>query len=153
MATEIERKFLVRDEAWRGLATGIACRQGYLSTVRGRTVRVRTMGGRGFLTVKGFGTGASRPEYEYEIPVADATALLAMCEQPLVEKVRYRIPRGDVVWEIDEFEGANRGLVVAEIELAAENQAFALPEWIGAEVTGDPRYYNSSLVARPFSSW
>lgn len=153
MATEIERKFLVRDEAWRGLATGIACRQGYLSTVRERTVRVRTMGGRGFLTVKGPGTGASRSEYEYEIPVADATALLAMCEQPLVEKVRYRIPRGDVVWEIDEFEGANRGLVVAEIELAAENQAFALPEWIGAEVTGDPRYYNSSLVARPFSSW
>lgn len=153
MATEIERKFLVRDDAWRGLATGIACRQGYLSTVRGRTVRVRTMGGRGFLTVKGFSTGASRPEYEYEIPVADATALLAMCEQPLVEKVRYRIPRGDVVWEIDEFEGVNRGLVVAEIELAAENQAFALPEWIGAEVTGDPRYYNSSLVARPFSIW
>lgn len=153
MATEIERKFLVRDDAWRGLATGIACRQGYLSTDRERTVRVRTMGGRGFLTVKGLGTGASRPEYEYEIPLADATALLAICEQPLVEKVRYRIPCGDVVWEIDEFEGVNRGLITAEIELASEHQAFALPEWIGAEVTGDPRYFNSSLVARPFSRW
>jgi adenylate cyclase len=153
MAKEIERKFLVRGEAWRALATGVEYRQGYLSTVKERTVRVRTVGRKGFLTVKGITIGASRLEFEYEIPTADADALLEMCEQPLVEKSRYKIPQGDLVWEIDEFAGVNRGLIVAEIELTSEDQAFALPDWIGAEVTGDPRYFNSNLIAHPFTTW
>jgi len=154
MAREIERKFLVRGTEWRGQGPGTRYRQGYLSTDAERTVRVRTAGGRGFITVKGLTEGTARPEYEYEIPLADADELLdRLCLRPLVEKTRYRIPAGDVVWEVDEFDGANRGLVVAEVELRAEDQIVPLPDWIGAEVSGDPRYYNANLVARPFSTW
>ncbi len=153
MAKEIERKFLVRGDAWRALATGVGYRQGYLSTVKERTVRVRTVGAKGFLTVKGITVGATRLEFEYEIPTADANSLLEMCEQPLVEKSRYKIPQGDLTWEIDEFDGVNRGLIVAEIELPSEDHAFARPDWIGEEVTGDPRYFNSNLIAHPFTTW
>jgi adenylate cyclase len=153
LGKEIERKFLVRGEEWRALAVGVRYRQGYLSTVKERTVRVRTVGERGYLTVKGITVGATRKEFEYEIPAADAAALLELCEQPLVEKVRYRIPAGGLTWEVDEFEGVNRGLIVAECELASEDQRIELPPWIGAEVTGDPRYFNSNLIAHPFTAW
>jgi len=153
LGKEIERKFLVRGEAWRALASGVRYRQGYLSTVKERTVRVRTVGERGYLTVKGITVGATRKEFEYEIPAADAAALLELCEQPLVEKVRYRIPADGLTWEVDEFEGVNRGLIVAECELASEEQRIELPPWIGAEVTGDPRYFNSNLIAHPFTTW
>ena len=153
MGKEIERKYLVRGEAWRKLAQGVRYRQGYLSTVKERTVRVRTVDDRGYLTVKGVTVGATRKEFEYDIPRADAASLLEMCEQPLVEKVRYKIPFGGLTWEVDEFEGANRGLVVAECELSSEDQRIELPPWIGEEVTADPRYFNSNLIAHPFSKW
>ena len=153
MGKEIERKYLVRGEAWRKLAQGVRYRQGYLSTVKERTVRVRTVDDRGYLTVKGVTVGATRKEFEYDIPRADAALLLEMCEQPLVEKVRYKIPFGGLTWEVDEFEGANQGLVVAECELSSEDQRIELPPWIGEEVTADPRYFNSNLIAHPFSKW
>jgi CYTH domain-containing protein len=154
MAKEIERKFLVTDDTWRGQAVGKCYRQGYLSTVKERTVRVRAAGDRGFITVKGVTVGATRSEYEYEIPVADANEMLdKLCERPLIEKTRYRISQGGLLWEIDEFEGENRGLVTAEVELKDENQSIPLPGWTGQEVTGDPRYFNANLVAHPFSRW
>ena len=153
MGKEIERKYLVRGEAWRKLAQGVRYRQGYLSTVKERTVRVRTVDDRGYLTVNGVTVGATRKEFEYDIPRADAASLLEMCEQPLVEKVRYKIPFGGLTWEVDEFEGANQGLVVAECELSSEDQRIELPPWIGEEVTADPRYFNSNLIAHPFSKW
>jgi adenylate cyclase len=154
MAKEIERKFLVKGNSWRDQDTGKHYRQGYLSTVKERTVRVRTAGDKGFITVKGSNTGATRSEFEYEIPMSDANEMLdRLCEQPLIEKTRYRIPFGGLTWEIDEFEGDNRGLVTAEVELRNENQAVSLPDWIGQEVTADPRYFNSNLVAHPFSKW
>jgi adenylate cyclase len=154
MAKEIERKFLIRDNTWRGLDCGKRYRQGYLSTVKERTVRVRTTGDKGFITIKGISVGATRSEYEYEIPLADANEMLdRLCEQPLIEKTRYRVSTAGLVWEIDEFEGDNRGLIVAEVELGDETQSITLPGWIGREVTGDPRYFNANLVANPFSEW
>jgi adenylate cyclase len=154
MAKEIERKFLVKGDAWRGQNAGKRYRQGYLSTVKERTVRVRTVGDKGFLTVKGITVGASRSEYEYEIPVRDANEMLdGLCERPLIEKTRYRIPHKGLVWEIDEFEGENRGLITAEVELKDEHQAVTLPGWVSQEITGDPRYFNSNLVAKPFTTW
>ncbi len=154
MAKEIERKFLVVGDAWRALASGTTFRQGYLSTVKERTVRVRTIGDKGFLTVKGITVGATRLEYEYEIPVADANEMLeGLCEQPIIEKDRYKIPYEGFTWEIDEFVGVNTGLIVAEIELPSEDQEFSRPDWIGEEVTGDPRYFNSNLIANPFTTW
>ena len=154
MAKEIEKKFLVRGDAWRGKAVGKRYRQGYLSLVKERTVRVRTVDDKGFITVKGLSVGASRSEYEYEIPVTDANEMLdRLCERPLIEKTRYRIPGAGVVWEVDEFAGENRGLIVAEVELEREDQTLTVPEWIGREVTDDPRYYNANLVAHPYSRW
>ncbi len=154
MAKEIERKFLVVGDQWRSLAEAVQYRQGYLSTVKERTVRVRTVGMKGFLTVKGITRGATRSEFEYEVPFADAGLMLdELCERPLIEKIRSRIPLGGVVWEIDEFFGENRGLVVAEVELTHEGQALELPRWVGEEVTGDPRYFNSNLVRNPYSRW
>jgi adenylate cyclase len=154
MPKEIERKFLVKGDAWRGKSVGKRYRQGYLSTVKERTVRVRTVDDKGFITVKGLSVGAARSEYEYEIPVADANEMLdRLCERPLIEKTRYRIPVAGLVWEVDEFAGENRGLIVAEVELEREDQQVALPDWIGREVTDDPRYFNANLVAHPFSRW
>ncbi len=154
MAKEIERKFLVRGEDWRAMARGTRYRQGYLSTVKERTVRVRTIDDKGFLTVKGVSVGATRSEYEYEIPGADAAEMLDdLCEKPIIEKNRYKISMGDVTWEVDEFLGVNDGLIVAEVELLSEDQSFPKPDWIGDEVTGDPRYFNANLIARPFSTW
>jgi adenylate cyclase len=154
MAIEIERKFLVADDGWRGLGPGSHYRQGYLSTDPGRSVRVRVADGKGFLTIKGKTVNAARAEYEYAIPLEDAGAMLdELCKRPLIEKTRYRIEYQGLVWEVDEFEGENAGLVLAEVELAAADQAVALPVWIGEEVTADPRYYNASLIANPFSRW
>ena len=154
MGEEIERKFLVKDGSWRKGATGTMYRQGFLSTAPERTVRVRAAGDRGTLTIKGKSIGARRVEYEYEIPLADAQALLdTLCKRPLIEKVRYRIAHGPHTWEVDVFEGDNAGLVVAELELDSEDEAFARPGWLGEEVTDDPRYFNSNLVAHPFKAW
>jgi CYTH domain-containing protein len=154
MGIEIERKFLVAGTAWRENATSVRCCQGYLCPGSGVTVRVRTMGEQGFLTVKGRGMGLARPEFEYAIPLADATELLAtLCVKPLIIKDRYRVEHAGLVWEVDVFAGENEGLVLAEVELAEPDQAVSLPAWVGAEVSGDPRYYNASLVRNPFSRW
>jgi adenylate cyclase len=152
MGTEIERKFLVVGDAWR-TAHGILFRQGYLSTHQARTVRVRIEGTCAKLTIKGASRGPTRSEFEYEVPLADAHELLALCEQPCVEKTRHRVPFGAHTFEIDEFHGVNAGLVIAELELSAENEAYEKPPWLGAEVTHDPRYFNSNLVANPFTTW
>lgn len=154
MGTEIERKFLVQGEAWRFLAEGVLYRQGYLSREVNRTVRVRVAGDRGYLTIKGASDGISRAEYEYAIPLLDATELLdTLCQRPLIEKKRYRIPLGNVIWEVDEFFGENQGLILAEVELSHVDQALELPDWIGAEVSHDPRYFNANLVKHPFQRW
>ena len=153
MGIEIERKFLLRGDAWRDLGVAVPMRQGYLSSDKARVVRVRIEGDKAYITIKGKSVGATRGEWEYPIPMLDAEELLALCEQPLVEKVRRRIDYAGHVWEVDEFSGVNAGLVVAEIELDAEGATFEKPEWIGEEVTADPRYYNSSLVKLPYSSW
>ena len=154
MSVEIERKFLVRSDAWKALAQGVAMRQGYLSTHPDRTVRVRIEDEIATLTIKGRTQGFSRGEWEYDIPLADAEALLSdICERPLIEKKRTRIVHEGMVWEVDEFFGDNLGLVVAEIELESETQSFARPDWLGEEVTGDARYFNSSLLKRPYTSW
>ena len=153
VGTEIERKFLVRDATVLDTADGVAYRQGYLSTDPDRTVRIRRAGERGYVTVKGRSHGSARAEFEYEIPPADADAMISLCIPPTIEKVRYRIEHAGRVWEVDVFAGANEGLVVAEVELPSEDAEVDLPEWIGAEVTDDPRYYNASLVAHPFREW
>jgi adenylate cyclase len=154
MGIEIERKFLLNGDGWRGLGQPTLMRQGYLVADPVRTVRVRIEGERAVITIKGKSTGASRGEWEYEIPVPDAAELLeGLCEQPLVEKVRHRIEYARHTWEVDEFKGENAGLVVAEIELGSEDEAFEKPEWIGQEVTGEKRYYNSSLIRLPYSKW
>jgi CYTH domain-containing protein len=153
MPTEIERKFLVDVARWQPRGAGVVLRQGYLSTHPERTVRVRREGAAGALTIKGVTTGVSRLELEYPIPAADADALLALCEQPLIEKVRHTEEHGGKRWEIDVFGGVNAGLVVAELELGSEDEGFERPAWVGVEVSGDRRYYNASLVAAPYSSW
>jgi adenylate cyclase len=154
MGIEIERKFLPNGDGWRGLGEATLMRQGYLTSDPVRTVRVRIEGERAVITIKSKSTGATRGEWEYEIPVPDAAELLdRLCEQPLVEKVRHRIDYLGHTWEVDEFQGENAGLVVAEIELGSEDEAFEKPDWIGREVTGDPRYYNSSLIRLPYSKW
>lgn len=154
MGVEIERKFLVRDECWRSLGQGVLLRQGYLSSAPERVVRVRIEGNAAMLTIKGRSTGATRSEWEYPIPMADAEAFLdGLCERPIIEKKRYRIPYEGMTWEVDEFFGENAGLVVAEIELESEGQAFAKPEWVGDEVTHDARYFNANLLRHPYSIW
>jgi len=154
MATEIERKFLVKGDHWRSLGTGQSYKQGYIPTQDQTTVRVRIVGDRGYLTIKGKNQGIVRAEFEYPIPLGDAEMMLAtLCRLPFIEKIRYRIPQGDLIWEVDEFSGENGGLIVAEVELQTENQAIALPNWIGEEVTGDSRYYNSNLVNHPYQCW
>jgi len=154
MGKEIERKFLVKGAAWKALAAGTVYRQVYLSTVKERTVRVRTVGEKGFLTIKGVTTGVTRAEFEYEVPAADANAMLdGLCEKPLVEKTRYKIPLDGFTWEVDEFHGDNDGLVVAEVELKSADEKPPLPEWVGEDVSSDPRYFNSNLVKKPFKTW
>ncbi len=152
MPTEIERKFLVRSHAWKsGKGTRLA--QGYLSREPGRTVRVRVAEDHAYLTIKGRMVGISRPEFEYEIPVADAEQLLRLCDGLVVEKTRFLVTHAGTTWEVDEFHGANTGLVVAEVELDTEDEIFERPPWLGEEVTSDLRYTNSALASRPFTQW
>ncbi|MGB5260380.1 MAG: CYTH domain-containing protein [Gammaproteobacteria bacterium] len=154
MPVEIERKFLVINDTWRGQVTGRQFRQGYLSCDPERSVRVRLAGEQAWLTIKGGTRGATRAEYEYTIPVEHAREMLdKLCLQPLIEKTRYQIEYSGMTWEIDEFAGDNAGLLIAEVELATEGQAVDLPAWVGKDVTGDPRYYNASLIGYPYSQW
>lgn len=152
MGVEIERKFTVRAD-FRPQGAGTEMAQGYLSCDPQRTVRVRLAGGRGYLTVKGETRGMVRAEYEYEIPPSDARAMLALCDPPLVEKTRYVVDAAGRRWEVDVFHGANDGLVVAEVELPSETAEVTLPAWVDREVTGEKRYYNSSLIVHPYHSW
>ena len=157
MALEIERKFLVAGE-FKSLAVSHSrITQGYISSASGRTVRVRIRGDKGFLTIKGPSGlgGLCRFEWEKEIPVSEAESLMALCEPGVIDKTRWLVPAGDGVhtWEVDEFHGDNDGLVVAEIELRSEDDEFEKPSWLGEEVTGDRRYYNSMLAKRPFRTW
>ncbi|MRW89190.1 CYTH domain-containing protein [Duganella sp. FT80W] len=154
MGVEIERKFLLSGDGWMQLGEPVFFKQGYLSSNKERVVRVRIEGERAVITIKGANKGATRGEWEYEIPVADAVELLdGLCEQPLIEKYRRRIEFAGNVWEVDEFLGVNAGLVVAEIELRSEGQQFDKPDWVGEEVTSDLRYLNSNLIKKPFSTW
>ncbi|MBC3809455.1 CYTH domain-containing protein [Undibacterium seohonense] len=154
MGLEIERKFLVLGDDWKQLAEPVFMRQGYLSSEAGRVVRVRVEGQSAMLTIKGKTIGISRGEWEYAIPLADAKELLdGVCQQPLIEKHRYRIAIDEVVWEVDEFFGDNAGLVVAEVELTSADQVFVKPSWLGEEVSHDYRYANANLFKHPFSRW
>lgn len=154
MGIEIERKYLVAGDGWRAQASQAThFSQGYLSRDPARTVRVRMAGPRAFLTIKGATTGATRAEFEYAVPVDDARQLLAMSDGPVVEKVRHLCVVDGMTWEVDEFLGTNAGLVLAEIELTSEDQAFTRPAWLGEDVTGDARYVNANLAVRPFTTW
>ncbi|CAN5812746.1 CYTH domain-containing protein [soil metagenome] len=153
MGAEIERKFLVDTARWQPEGPGELYVQGYLSSAKERTVRVRREGDRAVITVKGPNQGVTRAEFEYAIPAADADAMLKMCEQPLIQKRRHKEKHDAHTWEIDVFAGENAGLVVAEIELASETEAFEKPAWVGREVSDDPRYYNASLIKAPYSTW
>jgi adenylate cyclase len=152
MGVEIERKFLVRGDGWK-TGSAVLYRQGYLNRDKNRTVRVRIAGDAAFLTVKGVSVGATRAEFEYAIPLSDAKGLLTLCDGPLVEKNRHLVRVESTLWEVDEFLGDNAGLVVAEVELAQEDQPFSRPEWLGQEVTSDARYFNSNLAITPFAKW
>ncbi len=153
MGTEIERKFLVTSDEWRAGAQSRRLVQGYLSRDPERTVRVRIDGEKAALTIKGKSAGATRAEFEYEIPLADAELLLPLCLSPLIDKVRHLVMHEGHQWEIDEFASDNAPLIVAELELSSEDEAFARPEWLGAEVTDDARYFNSQLAVKPYSRW
>ena len=154
MSKEIERKFLVVSDEYRYNSIVDRYIQGYLCILPERIVRMRIIGERAFLTIKGKMVGLSRDEYEYQIPLNDAREILdRLCEKPLIEKDRYAVTVGGLVWIVDEFHGENEGLTVAELELKDETQSFARPDWIGREVTGVPRYFNSNLTDYPFSRW
>lgn len=156
MAQEIERKFLVKSEAFRKEAAHkMRITQGYLSSIPERTVRVRIKGDQGFITIKGIGnaSGASRYEWEKEISVAEVNELLKICEPGVIDKTRFNVKSGDHTFEVDEFYGDNDGLVVAEVELSSEEENFKKPEWVGEEVTGDVKYFNSMLMKNPFKNW
>jgi adenylate cyclase len=154
MPREIERKFLLKSEAWRALAErSQRMTQGYIASSDRVSVRVRIAGDDAALNIKSGGLVASRLEYGYAVPVADARELLALSVGPLIDKTRHYVPYGGMTWEVDEFHGANSGLIVAEIELEREDQEFARPAWAGPEVTHLPRYYNSSLVQHPYRQW
>jgi adenylate cyclase len=156
MAQEIERKFLVTSEAFKMEASKkTRITQGYLSSVPERTVRVRIKGESGYITIKGIGSdsGASRYEWEKEIPVSEVDELLKICEPGVIDKTRFEVKVGHHTFEVDEFYGENQGLTVAEVELSAEDEKFDKPAWLGAEVTGDVRYFNSMLMKNPFTKW
>jgi len=159
MPTEIERKFLerkflVKDDSFKQEGHSVYIHQGFISTQKERVVRVRIAGKKAYLTVKGISKGAERAEFEYRIPMRDAKYMLGhLCSGPGIEKNRYYINKEGFIWEVDEFLGDNAGLVIAEIELDSEDQEYPVPDWLGEEVTGDPRYYNSNLVEKPFRSW
>ncbi len=151
---EIERKFLVKNDEWRKGARGKRYRQGYLCAEAERSVRVRVVEDQGFLTIKGKSSGAVRSEYEYPIPQSDADALLEeLCAGYIIEKIRYKIDYGGLIWEIDEFLGDNAGLYLAEVELSSADEMIELPPWVGEEVTGDEHYYNAYLSRKPYRMW
>ncbi len=152
MATEIERKFLVKNN-WRPPGGGTRYLQGYLSVDPERNVRIRLAGEEAFLTIKGKTEGLSRPEFEYPIPADDARQLLKLCLPHIIEKTRYLVPHGGLTWEVDVFHGVNEGLCLAEIELESEDQPFSRPDWLAREVSGDKRYYNAWLSRHPFTGW
>ena len=155
MAQEIERKFLVKGDFKSEVFKSTRITQGYLSSVPERTVRVRVKGEKGFITIKGIGneSGASRYEWEKEIPVEEVRDLLKICEPGVIDKTRYLVKNGDYTFEVDEFYGDNDGLTVAEIELPSEDAAFNKPAWLGDEVTGDVRFYNYMLMKNPYKNW
>lgn len=154
MGKEIERKFLVKSGNFKENAKKEHIHQGFLSTEKERVVRVRIMGAEAYLTIKGLSEGITRKEFEYKIPLEDARVLLReLCKKPTIEKYRYRVEHGGLTWEVDEFLGANEGLVVAEVELEDPDQEVSLPSWAGREVSGDPRYFNSNLVKDPYKNW
>lgn len=154
VAIEIERKYLVNAAAWPVPPAGVRYRQGYLCVDADRVVRVRTAGDRAFLTVKGPTKGITRAEFEFPIPFDAAVAMLErLCVRPLIEKTRYRVEFAGRLWEVDVFDGENAGLMLAEVELPAADAQVVLPPWVGTEVSADPRYYNSNLVANPYSRW
>tara|TARA_B110000503_G_scaffold124024_1_gene190195 strand:- start:1000 stop:1464 length:465 start_codon:yes stop_codon:yes gene_type:complete len=154
MAQEIERKFRVANDDWRAMATSSSSlKQGYLSSSAEATVRVRLEDNLGTVTIKSKTNGITRNEFEYAIPAQEAKELLMLCSGPLIEKIRYRIPQENHTWEIDVFEGDNDGLIIAEIELTSEEDYFAKPQWLGEEVSGDSRYYNSNLATHPYVNW
>lgn len=154
MAEEIEKKYRVQNDEWRALAKGILYRQGYLADVGKSAVRVRVIENQGFLTIKEKRAGIKRLEYEYAIPLQEANEMLEqLCHQPIIEKYRYQIPLENVVWEVDEFLGANAGLIVAEVELESEEQRLSIPSWVGKEITEDQKYYNANLNHYPYSQW
>lgn len=155
MATEIEHKFLLRDDRWRQqIERSVRIRQGYLTSDARCSVRVRVADAQGFLNIKSGTLGIQRSEYEYAIPLAEAEEILnTLCEQPLLEKTRHFVHFGDHLWEIDEFAGANAGLIVAEVELSRPDEPFVRPDWIGADVSHDIRYYNSQLARHPYAAW
>jgi adenylate cyclase len=155
MGLEVERKFLVAGDSWRaGVTSSTRIVQGYLARGDPTTVRVRVAGERAFLTIKGKSVGISRSEFEYEIPRADALAMLAeLAQGPSVDKVRHLVPVGRHVWEVDVFAGANAPLVMAEIELAGPDEPFVRPEWAATDVSDDPRYFNVNLSREPYGSW
>jgi CYTH domain-containing protein len=153
MPTEIEHKFLVTGDPWRDYP-GIRYLQGYLSVAKHAVVRARVGGGKGFITIKGAASGPTRLEYEYEIPESEAREIIErLCGSQIVDKTRYRVPVGACTWEVDEFHGRNSGLVVAEIELQFAGQEFEKPDWIGDNVSEDPRYSNAMLAVSPFDTW
>jgi adenylate cyclase len=153
MGIEIERKFLVINDAWRARAIGTFYCQGYIAKTENVTVRVRIIGDQGFVTLKGKTQHYSRPEFEYPIPVDDAKEMMQLWCSYVVEKNRYRIPIDNLVWEVDEFKGLNEGLVIAEVELEHPNQEVPMPSWVGAEVSHQSQYFNSSLAQNPYSEW
>ena len=153
MALEIERKFLVKQTDFLKPLTGQKYRQAYLSSHKKRTVRIRLAGEHAYLTVKGKSNGPVRKEYEYRIPFSEGQELLRLCPKPYIEKTRYKLAYEGKIWEIDVFENDNEGLVMAEIELSSPDEAFISPDWLGEEVTKDPRYYNSNLAKHPYSEW
>ncbi len=152
--TEIERKFLVRNDGWRGKAQGVPFRQGYIARTLNRTVRVRIAGEKGILNIKFRGASIARSEFEYAVPLAEAQAMLAgLAPAEIIEKTRYTFEDCGSLWEVDEFHGANEGLIVAEIELVSEDQEFCRPDWLGREVSHISRYLNAELSRQPYSSW
>lgn len=153
MNIEIERKFLLKNDNWREGAVGVHYKQAYLNEKGDNTVRVRIEGEKAKLTIKGKSSNISRLEFEYDIPMEDAEALFTLAKTPIVEKYRYKIMYAGNCWEVDEFLGLNRGLVVAEIELESETQSFEKPNWIGMEVSGDKRYTNANLARKPYCEW
>ena len=154
MKKEIERKFIVLDQSYKNLGNYKYCIQGYIPSNNEPLIRVRIIGNKSYLTIKSDVNGITRLEYEYEIPIQDAKDLLELyCQESIVEKNRYIISYKSTIWEVDEFLGGNKGLVVAEVELTSEDQEYDSPEWIGEEVSTDKKYYNYNLAHHPFQKW